>query len=709
MAETASSLTPQAQRSAALLDAVIASRSNAEDRPEQHLMAALVANAAKSSEPLVVQAGTGTGKSLAYLCGGVGAGTRLVVSTATRQLSDQLISSDVPLVSAVSKKAIGKSINAVALKGRSNYLCLAKVDELRELDEKAPGPPPELEEDSLDLGIELPPPKAAAPAKIVVKPTSADLRALNELLDWAEEGPGTGDRAQAPAVSDKVWWQVSTDAAGCPGARACPFGEDCLAEKARAAARQADVVIINHALLAQDLISPNPLFSDFELIVVDEVHELEGYLSSAWGHEIFSGSVDRIVTAAARRVPKSNEAATVFAQAAVADANAVSSALREMAIQRWPDELPSGLDGPLASLQRNGSMLTQHLGKIAKAAKDADKPDEATAAQSAQGQLAELIESIEVIRRPDRAVVRWSEAGRDDAPGVLRAAPLEVGRKFRERVGHRSLVATSATASIAGDFQPVAAELGLTVAATDAEGEPLIETWQGVDVGSPFDYEKQAILYIPTHMPEPVGKERADHTAAVLDELVELVTAAGGRTLALFTTTYAARNAAKHLKSNLMREKGKPAITVLAHGELPAGALAEEFADDETSVLCATMGMWAGLNVAGPSCTLVVIDKIPFMPMDDPLAAARRLNADEAGRNGFREVFVNHAALMLTQGAGRLIRSREDRGVVAILDPRLRTKGYGPIMLRSLPPMWPTSDSELVRKALQRLAEAASS
>ena len=234
-----------------------------------------------------------------------------------------------------------------------------------------------------------------------------------------------------------------------------------------------------------------------------------------------------------------------------------------------------------------------------------------------------------------------------------------------------------------------------------SDGEPLTPSWRGVDVGSPFDYEKQAILYIPNDIPEPVGKERAEHTASVLDELTELVEAAGGRTLALFTTTAAARNAADHL-----RQKTKHVI--LEHGELPPAVLAEEFADDEHSVLCATMGMWAGLNVVGSACSLVVIDKIPFAPMDDPLSAARRANVDAHGGNGFTEVFVNHAALMLTQGAGRLIRHREDRGVVAILDPRIHTRGYGQSIVRTLPPMWRTTDRDLVLAALRRLAEVGS-
>lgn len=681
-------------RARKLLAAVISSREDAQERAEQLAMTELVASATASCEPLIVQAGTGTGKSLAYLCGGIGAGARLVVSTATKQLSDQLIVSDVPLVSAVTRSVTRRELVAVALKGRSNYLCLAKVNELRELDAQAP--PMDVE---LDLGIELAPipeaPKSVEPeTSDPRRPSAADLQALNELLTWADEEVLTGDRSEAPSVPDRVWYQVSTDAAGCPGARVCRFGEDCHVEAARAAAKEADVVVINHALLAQDLVSPNPLFDDRDLIVVDEVQELQGYLSSAWGHEIFAGTVDRVVLTAVRRIPKANETGLAVGQSALLDSAALGEALRDVEARRWDGELPSLVDGPLASLRLHAVELCAVLDKVAK---DSGDIEVSAAAQSSRGQLGELIESIEAVRTKDSEVVRWSEAGREGNPGVIRCAPLEVGLRFRELVARRALVATSATASIAGDFEPVAVELGISGPPMhDFAGEPLIDTWNGVDVGSPLDFEKQAILYVPTHLPEPVGKDRAEHTAAVLIELTELVTAAGGRTLALFTTTAAARNAAKHLRSKIKQ-------TVLMHGELPSAVLAQEFAEEETSVLCATMGMWHGLNVTGPACSLVVIDKIPFVPMDDPLAAARRANIDDAGRSGFKEVFVNHATLMLTQGAGRLIRSRDDLGVVAILDPRLHSKGYGPVMLKSLPPMWRTTDPELVRNALRRL------
>ncbi|MEI8084186.1 MAG: hypothetical protein WCI74_20285, partial [Actinomycetes bacterium] len=390
-------------------------------------MTELVAAAAATGEPLIVQAGTGTGKSLAYLCGGVGAGARSVISTATRQLSDQLLASDIPLVSAVAESVIGQELTAVALKGRANYLCLAKVNELRELDAQAP--PTDI---ALDLGIELPPASVAAasdgPAGSM-RPSPADVAALNEVLEWAEQDLLSGDRSGAPAVSDRVWYQVSTDAAGCPGARNCLFGQECLAEAARAAAREADIVVINHALLAADLVSPGPLFDDRDLIVVDEVQELEGYLSSAWGHEIFAGAVERICLNAARRVPRDREAALTVAQAVLADSAAVVAALRDIEGRRWDDDLPATIDGPLEALRQHTVGLSAALERIAKEAGD---PEVTNGVQSARGQLAELIESVEAVRTKDRDVVRWSDAGRDGNPGVIRSAPLQVGRRFRE-------------------------------------------------------------------------------------------------------------------------------------------------------------------------------------------------------------------------------------------------------------------------------------
>lgn len=690
-----------------LLATVVAEHPNAEDRPQQREMTTLVAQAAASGNPLIVQAGTGTGKSLAYLCAAVGAQTPAVVSTATRQLSDQLANSDIPLIAEAAEELLGRPLTARSLKGRTNYLCLAKLDDLQRLESQAAdSAPTRQEEQAFDLGIEIPEPEPEpdepegdpAEKSTLNRPSAADLEALRDILEWADD-PGDGDRVGAPPAPDRVWMQVATNAAGCPGARTCAFGEDCYAELARDEAREADIVVANHALLAQDLISPNPLFESKQLIILDEVHELQGYLSSAWGHELHPASTERTVLQAIRRIPKADTDMAATGAKLLADINALVSGLIEIPGQRWTEELPAYVDGPLESMERNLAKLNTKFEQLIKDTKAMGENEVAARYQSVRGSLVEIAESVKALRTPDPYMVRWSREGRDGNPGLLACAPLEVGAKFRELVGERSLVATSATAAVGEDFTPVARVLGLTEHNLQtSEGEPINNNWSGVDVGSPFDYAKQGILYIPTHVPEPVGKDRFDHSEAVLDELTDLVNAAGGRTLALFTTTAGAKAAAEHLRN-------ETDFAILEHGELPSNILAEEFADDETSVLCATMGMWNGLNVVGPACMLVVIDKIPFAPMSDPLVQARRENADAAGRNGFSEVFVADAALSLTQGSGRLIRSSSDRGVVAILDQRLLSKGYGKSMLRSLPPMWRTSKKEVVVSALERLSE----
>jgi len=724
---------PGIDRALRLLRTVTSAHPGGEERPEQQEMTRLVAAAVLDGRPLIVQAGTGTGKSLAYLCGGLGAGAQLVVSTATRQLSDQLASHDVPAVLDALRRIDGRVRSGAVLKGRANYVCRARVAELhaleRQVADSGEGDAGGVEE--LDLG--LTPLERAAESKPETGVgasgiSRADVASLQALLRWVAGDPGVGDRADGPSVPDRVWGQVSTDAAGCPGASSCPFGDDCLAEAARAEARAADVVLANHALLARDLISPNPLFADRDLVVVDEVHELERYLSTAWGYGISADGIDRVVITAVRRVPAAATAAATVARHLTADAGAVSAVLANLPPGRLVGPLPASMDGPLGSMARHAKELADAFERIADEGRAGQVPGVAAGGpggnsagssavdvgrQVSRAQLLDLVEAIDAMRSDSADLVRWAEVRPDQDRGRLWAAPLEVGRRFRRAVGERVLVATSATAAVAGDFGPIAAGLGLDAAFPDSSDRDRDEGdegpgWVGVDVGSPFDYRRQAILYVPRKFPAPIGRERTDHSAAVLAELTDLVLAAGGRTLALFTTAAGAHRAADHLRGSL-RGTAARGISILEHGELPADALADEFAADETSVLCATMGMWSGLDVAGPACSLVVIDKIPFAPMDDPLSSARRDLVDAAGRDGFHEVFVTRAALMLTQGAGRLIRRRSDRGLVAILDPRLHTKRYGLDLLRSLPPMWRTSDPDMVRAALVRLASAAES
>lgn len=680
------------ERSEWLLRAATADRPGGEDRPPQRAMARLVAEAATTRTPLVVQAGTGTGKSLAYLCGALAAEARTVVSTATRQLSDQLVEVDLPCVLAAAGSTDRRTRVGAVLKGRSNYVCWAKVEEIKALDRRAPAAsaPAPVE---LDLGLPAAPAVDAAPrAPRTATALGRDPRATRDLLAWIAGEPRSGDRTDGPAVPDQVWAQVSATSAECPGAQACPFSDRCYAEAARAEARAAHVVVVNHALLALDLASPAPLFEDRDLVIIDEVHELERYLSSAWGTEVSAESVDRAVGGASRRLPAGDAESARLAREAGADAAAVLAALRMSEPARVRGALPSEVDGPLQSLQLHARQLADRIDELAERA----EPEAATALVPARGMLSELADAAGVVRTDDADVVRWFERRTDDEVSRLVAAPLVVGPKFRRLIGERGLVATSATATVGGAFDRVASVLGLAAAPAGGDDEVPAE-WQGVDVGSPFDYGRQAILYVPRRIPEPIGRERAEHSRAVLAELAEIVRAAGGRTLALFTTAAGAKGAAVALRLEF------PRLTVLGHGDLSAVDLAEEFAADETSVLCATMGMWSGLDVAGPACTAVVIDKIPFPPMDDPLCEARREAADQAGGDGFGDVFVSRAALMLTQGVGRLIRSRTDRGLVAVLDPRLHTKRYGRLLLDSLPPMWRTDDPELAHAALRRL------
>lgn len=743
---------PGIDRALRLLHAVTRAHPGGEERPEQQEMTRLVAAAVLDGRPLIVQAGTGTGKSLAYLCGGLGAGAQLVVSTATRQLSDQLAAHDVPAVLEALRRLDGRVRAGAVLKGRANYVCRARVAELHALERQVAGSGGEEVPGTEELDLGLTPVERAHNAKReselgpgsgagmgaggvagVVGISRVDVASLQALLRWVAGDPGVGDRAAGPSVPDRVWGQVSTDAAGCPGASSCPFGDDCLAEAARAEARAADVVLANHALLARDLISPNPLFADRDLVVVDEVHELERYLSNAWGYGISADGIDRVVVTAVRRVPSAATDAGTVARHLTADTGAVSSALAELTPGRLSGPLPVRVDGPLASMRRHAKELADAFERIADESRAGQVPGSAVGEsagssaapgaidagrQVSRAQLLDLIEAIDAMRSDSSDLVRWVEVRPDQDRGRLWAAPLEVGLRFRRAIGDRVLVATSATAAVAGDFGPIGSTLGLDPSdpASDDLDQPDPDPdpdsddagWVGVDVGSPFDYRRQAILYVPRQFPAPVGRERTDHSAAVLAELTDLVSAAGGRTLALFTTAVGAHRAADHLRHALGKSAGRD-ISILEHGELSAEALTDEFAADETSVLCATMGMWSGLDISGPACSLVVIDKIPFAPMDDPLSSARRERADADGRSGFHEVYVTRAALMLTQGVGRLIRRRSDRGVVAILDPRLHTKRYGVDLLRSLPPMWPTSDPGVARAALVRLAADADS
>lgn len=680
-----------------LLSRIVAERPNGEVRPQQEHMVRLVEDAIKNNTHLLVQAGTGTGKSLGYLIPAImqakQTDKRVVVSTATKQLGEQIVTEDMPVLATTIPKVGGRDFTYALIKGRNNYLCRREVDALVRMDEEA-GDGGEQE------GLFADP----TPRENSRRPSADDLKKLNSLLQWADT-THTGDRTDAPAVPDKVWDQVSTDAAGCAG-KACPFVDDCFAEFARATAREADVVVTNHAQVAQDLNSEFPLLGEWDVLVTDEVHELESYLSSAWGLEVAPSAMRHHIAQAARKLPRGDR--TDYSQArdeavkVIEDLDALSDALGEAQEGLMP-EMPQNVGALLLTIATRLRTMVQAF-KLS--SEEGGVGQNVAADRKGAGQkMMHLCESIAEMcaDMSDGTRVRWLEPGFGNRSPVLKVAPLWIGPKLMTLLGDRTLIATSATMTVGGTFDSFIRTLALNEPVLTDEGKAKTpRKFAAVDVGTPFNYDQQAILYIPTlTFPAPVGQDRFAHTEAVLDEVTALAKAAGGRTLALFTTRKGAENAAFHLRANLN-------TPVLCQGDAPPSQLIEEFKNDEHATLCATMGFWHGVNAPGTTLSLVITDKVPFPRMDDPLMSARKDAVDRERRGqGFNEVYVAAASVMLSQGVGRLIRTATDKGVVAVLDTRLLTKGYGRTMLSSLPKMRLIQDRTVIEAALGRLADAA--
>lgn len=670
---------PAADRAVRALQDLVKTRPGGEVRPQQQTMVEHVAEAFASSKHLVVQAGTGVGKSYGYLVPAITSGQRVVVSTATKQLSEQIAGRDLPFLADHLTGPNGP-VSYALLKGRDNYACLSKINDLKNLDEEAATQGAGAVEEALFEATEYD----------SRRPSREDLDRLNSLLTWAEDTP-TGDRTDAPACSDQVWKQVSMTSTACPGATSCQFGEVCFAERARHEAKAADLVVTNHAMVATDMVSPGPMFADFDAIVFDEAHHVQEYLSRAWGLEVTASEMKHTIAEARRTLPNDDAAAKIRERMdeAVKNVEALDPMLGPAA-GGVLKELPEDLADTLGSLRTRFSDLSRDLRNVGNREKVTSQANRQKASSQnleaiAAGLNEFLIDSIDI--------VRWIEEGRGNKPHVLRTSPLWVGERLLEALDERTMIVTSATLAVGGDFEQTARVFGLL---------PHPDDYTALDVGTPFNYRTQAMLYIPlpNDFPAPVGQDRTAHTDAVKDELVDLVRAAGGRTLALFTTRYAADKAAEHLRSRL-------STPVLAQGDAPPAQLIDQFAADESATICATMGFWHGVDVQGSSLSCVVIDKVPFAPMNEPLLKARMESADAEGRSGFNDIYVTDAATMIAQGFGRLVRSGTDRGVVAILDTRLRTKGYGKTFLRTLPDIAVFHDKAKVTGALGRLAAAA--
>ncbi|MGE2837037.1 ATP-dependent DNA helicase [Mycobacterium sp. SMC-4] len=651
-----------------LLAKAVAALGGAE-RQGQIAMAQAVARAFDSGEHLAVQAGTGTGKSLAYLVPAIAhalaAEQPVVVSTATIALQRQLVDRDLPRLAEALTPALPRRPAFALLKGRGNYLCLNKVHNgaagLQEPDDR--------------------------PQEELFSPVAASAlgRDVARLTEWSSD-TDTGDRDDlVPGVPDRSWGQVSVSARECIGVSRCPFGTDCFAERARDRAAHADVVVTNHALLAIDAIGGANVLPEHDLLVVDEAHDL----------------VDRVTSAATAEL-----SATALGVAQRRSSRLIGPELTERldaAAATFSSALFDARDGRIDTLDEEMASYLTLLRDAAQAARTAvdtapNDPKTAAARSEASTALSDIADTAARILDsfvpaiPDRTDVVWvehSEDARSGARAVMRVAPLSVSGLLRSRLfGRATAVLTSATLTIGGNFDAMAAAWGLA-----GTGEKAMR-WRGLDVGSPFDHPRAGILYVAAHLPPP-GRDGTG-SAEQLDEIAALINAAGGRTLGLFSSMRAARATAEVMRERL----DSP---VLCQGEDTTAALVARFAGDESTSLFGTLSLWQGVDVPGPSLSLVLIDRIPFPRPDDPLLTARQRAIAARGGNGFMAVAASHAALLLAQGAGRLLRRVDDRGVVAVLDSRMATARYGNFLRASLPPFWTTTDGAAVRAALQRL------
>ncbi|MFB7476689.1 ATP-dependent DNA helicase [Kitasatospora sp. NPDC056184] len=665
-----------------LLHAAVAAVGGVE-RPGQLRMAEAVADAVDHDEHLLVQAGTGTGKSLAYLVPALAHGDRVVVATATLALQRQLVERDLPRTVEALHPVLRRRPLYAMLKGRSNYLCLHRANE---------GTPSEEGEGLFD------------PVEAMGGPAGKLGQEVLRLRDWADETE-TGDRDDmTPGVSDRAWAQLSVTSKECLGASRCAYGQECFAEKARERAKLADVVVTNHAMLAIDAIEGAPVLPEHGLLIIDEAHELVNRVTGAATAELTVGAVNRAVKRAARLA---NEKAVDALQAAAENYHG----LMETAQPGRVEELPEYLGYAVTAIRDAARQVITSLGET----RDKGLSDEDAVRKQAMASAEALHETADRLLQDSEYDVVWIE--RSDRFGLgtasLRVAPLSVSGLLREGLyKERSVVLTSATLKLGGDFNGVAASVGLPSearlpdvrtpgdnpeAAGAGFGDEPVPHWRGIDVGSPFKYPKQGILYVARHLADP-GRdpERPD----MLDELAELIGAAGGRTLGLFSSMRGAQAAAEAMRERLDHR-------ILLQGEDTLGELIREFASDATSCLFGTLSLWQGVDVPGSACQLVVMDRIPFPRPDDPLMSARQKDVEQRGGNGFMAVAATHAALLMAQGAGRLVRAAEDRGVVAVLDPRVETKRYGGFFRSSMPEFWYTTDRNQVRRSLAAIDASA--
>lgn len=605
---------PSAERTVAALSRLAGASPGGERRAPQEEMTVAVAAAIDAKRHLLAQAGTGTGKSWAYLVPAILSNRRTVVATATKALQDQLAGKDLPFLA----EHLGHPFEFAVLKGRSNYVCQQRIEEISGAGQMA-----------LDGLADRASPKELA-----------------QLSEWAAT-TATGDRAELPTEpSHTAWAAVSVSAQECPGARRCPKGETCFAENARRRAAAADVTVVNIHLLGLDIATDGAVLPEHELVVVDEAHQLEDIVSDTCGFELSAGRFSNL----ARSVR-----AIVDDPSTIDDVEMSGTALAAVLSHHVGRRLRT-VDAEITDVF---ALCRSRLDRVAAALRNVpdDRGDDTATRKARATQLTTaLATDLAAASTVGEGSVIWVE-GPDHGPR-LRVAPIDVAAVLRNGLWERATtVLTSATLP-----HGLAPSLGLAAADYDE-----------IDVGSPFDYESNGLLYCATHLPDP---RQPTFDPAVHDELTALIGAAGGRTLALFTSYRAMDLAVEAVRSRV-------STPVLSQRDMPKPALVAAFTEDESASLFATLGFWQGIDVPGRTLSLVTIDRLPFPRPDEPLLQARR---EQARAEAFRVIDLPRTAMMLAQGAGRLIRSAEDRGVVAVFDPRLATaKRYRWDLIRELP------------------------
>ena len=618
----------------AALDRVIAELPDGgEVREGQRTMAQAVAEAVASGRHLVVRAGTGTGKSLAYLVPAILARERVVIATATKSLQHQLAEKDLPRLLATGVAEFDFAV----LKGRSNYLCRQRLREA-----KARG-----QQD------ELAPDEGPGAAGELERSRPEQARAI---AAWAE-ATTTGDQAELDFEPDaRVWSSFSVSPEECPGAFHCPSGGSCFAEGARQRAQEADVVVVNMHLLGAHLASGGSVLPEHDVLIVDEAHELEEILSKSLGISISAGRL-RAVAALARteRASRARAATGEIDQAALLVLDSASE-VEDALAARSGDRIEFAEDRALARILERLAFRLERLDASVRRTARGDDGVESPRSQRALSALARLRNDLALAQSPDEERVAWVEFG---ARPSLEIAPIDIAPICASALFDKMpVILTSATVPLG-----LAVHVGAKPEMTDT-----------IDVGSPFNFGEQAMLYCAAHLPD---RRDPSSEEAMVDEIAALIEAAGGRALVLFT----ARSVMDRVGAKV---RARISLPILIQGERAKSALMAALSDEAEMSLFATMGFWQGVDVPGAALALVIIDRIPFGRPDDPLLKARRARAGSAA---FRVIDLPKAASLLAQGSGRLIRSATDRGVVAVLDPRLATASYRWELIRALPPM----------------------